>query len=443
MSNNTDAAGGGCSILEDLCLSTIDEDRNTLAILLEVFLVLYGFMGLASVCDEYLVVSLEVLCIRWKIREDIAGATFMAFGSAAPEIVVNAVSTLKGQSEAGVGAIIGSGWIAFLLIPGACALFAEGTLEIKRRPMLRDMVFYAIALAFLSFFFHDGKIEAYEASVLVLTYIIYLIVVWVAPIIRRKWREYKGEIVVDAKSFVELKEEAKNFLEMIEVNDNEEDQVTVFVSEILDDIGPDNSLCGLVSRICEYIAMPLTLLFKITCPPCERGSPYECLYPITFIISFAWVAVFSFIVSTVVERWAVLSGTGSGFFGLFLISLGAEIPDTIQSVTVAKRGYGSMAVANSIGSQITNICLGLGMPWTIHNMFGKPVRIEGKESLQIAVWFQAGVVCYSFSLFLGTAFVLGSKKALLHRAKGVALVIMYFCVLTAYASVNFTTAGKH
>ena len=53
------------------------------------------------------------------------------------------------------------------------------------------------------------------------------------------------------------------------------------------------------------------------------------------------------------------------FLGFVLVASGAEIPDLIQSVTVARRGYGSMAVSNAIGSQIINICIGLGLPWTI------------------------------------------------------------------------------
>jgi Ca2+/Na+ antiporter len=48
------------------------------------------------------------------------------------------------------------------------------------------------------------------------------------------------------------------------------------------------------------------------------------------------------------------------FFGLAVVAIGAEIPDCIQSVTVAKKGYGSMAVSNGLGSQICNICVGLG-----------------------------------------------------------------------------------
>ena len=39
--------------------------------------------------------SLETLCVRWNVREDVAGASFMALGSAAPEVIINAISTLK------------------------------------------------------------------------------------------------------------------------------------------------------------------------------------------------------------------------------------------------------------------------------------------------------------------------------------------------------------
>ena len=50
---------------------------------------------MAIICDEHMAPALETLCIRWGIREDVAGATFLAFGSAAPEIVINCVTTIK------------------------------------------------------------------------------------------------------------------------------------------------------------------------------------------------------------------------------------------------------------------------------------------------------------------------------------------------------------
>ena len=43
---------------------------------------------------------METLCDHWYIPEDVGGASFMAFGSAIPEITVNAISTFKGEAIA-------------------------------------------------------------------------------------------------------------------------------------------------------------------------------------------------------------------------------------------------------------------------------------------------------------------------------------------------------
>ena len=50
--------------------------------------------------------------------------------------------------------------------------------------------------------------------------------------------------------------------------------------------------------------------------------------------------------------------------------MGGEVPDTIQSLAVAKKGYGSLAVANCIGAQVVNIGVGLGLPWLLSNTWG-------------------------------------------------------------------------
>ena len=49
--------------------------------------------------------------VRWKIRKDVAGASFMALGCAAPEIAINMISVGVGDSavDVGLSAIVGSG----------------------------------------------------------------------------------------------------------------------------------------------------------------------------------------------------------------------------------------------------------------------------------------------------------------------------------------------
>merc|ERR1712100_675080 len=114
--------------------------------------------------------------------------------------------------------------------------------------------------------------------------------------------------------------------------------------------------------------MPLTLLLQVTCPECDHEGADAHWYPVTFISSFLWVAFLSTVISAIVTRWGTLLEIPSSFLGMYIIAIGAEIPDTIQSVTVARRGYGSMAVSNSTGSQIINILIGLGLPWFISNL---------------------------------------------------------------------------
>ena len=127
--------------------------------------------------------------------------------------------------------------------------------------------------------------------------------------------------------------------------------------------GPQGAFGLFVSRAHRFgnaCLVPLHLVLRCTCPECAHDSETARLYPITLVTSFSWVAIMSTIIAAVVSRWGELMCVPSSFLGMYIVAIGAEIPDTIQSVTVAKRGYGSMAVSNSTGSQIINILIGLG-----------------------------------------------------------------------------------
>ena len=45
------------------------------------------------------------------------------------------------------------------------------------------------------------------------------------------------------------------------------------------------------------------MMFQATCPDAEEGHKYEHLYALTALMSFLWIAVFSFLLSTVISRW--------------------------------------------------------------------------------------------------------------------------------------------
>lgn len=57
--------------------------------------VVYMFVALAIVCDEYFVAALEVIQERNAIRDDVAGATLMAAGGSAPELFTSLIGTVS------------------------------------------------------------------------------------------------------------------------------------------------------------------------------------------------------------------------------------------------------------------------------------------------------------------------------------------------------------
>ena len=64
--------------MESLCFNLIDDKLWGIGI--EILVLVYAFVGVAIVADAHLVPGLETLCVRWSIPEDVAGASFMAFG---------------------------------------------------------------------------------------------------------------------------------------------------------------------------------------------------------------------------------------------------------------------------------------------------------------------------------------------------------------------------
>ena len=65
------------------------------------------------------------------------------------------------------------------------------------------------------------------------------------------------------------------------------------------------------------------------------------------------------------------------------------MPDAIGSLLVARDGQGDMAVSNAIGSNVFDILLGLGLPWTLSCIiYGNnvPVDSENLEPMSIILF---------------------------------------------------------
>ncbi|XP_071053821.1 sodium/potassium/calcium exchanger Nckx30C-like isoform X3 [Onthophagus taurus] len=150
------------------------EQRRRGAIFLHVLGVIYMFVALAIVCDEFFVPALDVIIEKLDIQDDVAGATFMAAGGSAPELFTSVIGVFVSFDDVGIGTIVGSAVFNILFVIGMCALFSKTVLTLTWWPLFRDCFFYSASLVTLIYFFRDSFIAWYEALVLFCFYIAYV-----------------------------------------------------------------------------------------------------------------------------------------------------------------------------------------------------------------------------------------------------------------------------
>jgi len=138
------------------------------------FVMLYAFYILAGICDRHLTTALEFIVERIRMSEDVAGATFLAMASSAPELFTSMICTLVVESESGVGNIVGSALFNLLVIIGIVPALAGGQpLDIWWYPTVRDAFFYGLAIIELWVVLYDGKVYIGESAVMLVTYFLY------------------------------------------------------------------------------------------------------------------------------------------------------------------------------------------------------------------------------------------------------------------------------
>ena len=136
---------------------------------------IYMFVALAIVCDEFFVPALDVIIEVLGCSEDVAGATFMAAGGSAPELFTSVIGVFVAFSDVGIGTIVGSAVFNILFVIGMCALFSKTVLYLTWWPLFRDCSFYSVSLLLLIGFFWDEKITWYEALILLSVYTCYVL----------------------------------------------------------------------------------------------------------------------------------------------------------------------------------------------------------------------------------------------------------------------------
>ncbi|XP_067583456.1 sodium/potassium/calcium exchanger 4 isoform X3 [Pseudorca crassidens] len=494
-----------------------NKERQHGAVLLHILGALYMFYALAIVCDDFFVPSLEKICEKLHLSEDVAGATFMAAGSSTPELFASVIGVFITHGDVGVGTIVGSAVFNILCIIGVCGLSAgQQVIRLTWWAVCRDSVYYTLSVVVLIAFIYDEEIVWWEGLVLIVLYVFYILImkynVKMQAFFTVKQKTIANGNTVSSE-LEDVKEElqySKNPVVMVdEVMSSSPPKFTFPEAGlrvmITNKFGPRtrlrmasriiinerqrliSSANGVSSKPLQngrhesiengnvpvenpaelqqereqpppppepelveaaflspfsmpeargdkakwVLTWPLIFLLCVTIPNCSKPR-WEKFFMLTFTLATLWIAVFSYLMVWLVTIIGYTLGIPDVIMGITFLAAGTSVPDCMASLIVTRQGLGDMAVSNTIGSNVFDILVGLGVPWGLQTMvinYGSTVKINSR-----------GLV-YSVVLLLGSVAltVLGIhlNKWRLDRKLGIYVLVLYAIFLCFSIMIEF------
>ncbi|XP_033047434.1 sodium/potassium/calcium exchanger 4 isoform X5 [Trachypithecus francoisi] len=479
-----------------------NKERQHGAVLLHILGALYMFYALAIVCDDFFVPSLEKICERLHLSEDVAGATFMAAGSSTPELFASVIGVFITHGDVGVGTIVGSAVFNILCIIGVCGLFAGQVVRLTWWAVCRDSVYYTISVIVLIVFIYDEQIVWYNVKMQAFFTIKQKSIANGNPVnseleaVKEKPQYGKNPVVMvdeimsssppkftfpeaGLRIMITNKFGPRTRLRMasrIIINERQRliNSANGVSSKPLQNGRHENIENGNVpvenpedpqqnqeqqpppqppppepepveaaflspfsmpeargDKVKWVFTWPLIFLLCVTIPNCSKPR-WEKFFMVTFITATLWIAVFSYIMVWLVTIIGYTLGIPDVIMGITFLAAGTSVPDCMASLIVARQGLGDMAVSNTIGSNVFDILVGLGVPWGLQTMvvnYGSTVKINSR-----------GLV-YSVVLLLGSVAltVLGIhlNKWQLDRKLGVYVLVLYAIFLCFSIMIEF------
>ncbi|XP_024423278.1 sodium/potassium/calcium exchanger 5 [Desmodus rotundus] len=434
------------------------QERADGGIVIYFLIILYMFMAVSIVCDEYFLPSLEIISESLGLSQDVAGATFMAAGSSAPELVTAFLGAFVTKGDIGISTILGSALYNLLGISAACGLLSNRASTLPCWPLLRDCAAYAVSAAAVLGIILDNRVYWYEGTLLLLIYGLYVLVLcfdskvshyitnkcspccarlakameerdeqqsltmgWedeAQPFIRRQSRNDSG-IFHEDSGYSQLS------MNLHGLNQVSEDPPSVFNMPEAD-----------LKRIFWVLSLPIITLLFLTTPDCRRKF-WKNYFVITFLMSALWISAFTYILVWMVTITGETLEIPDTVMGLTLLAAGTSTPDTIASVLVARKGKGDMAMSNIVGSNVFDV-LCLGVPWLIKTVFintSAPVEVNSRGLTYTTISLNISIIF----LFLSAHFN-GWK---LDKKLGLACLLLYLGLATLSVLYELGIVGNN
>ncbi|XP_039597634.1 sodium/potassium/calcium exchanger 4-like isoform X3 [Polypterus senegalus] len=344
-----------------------NKERRQGGVLLHIFAALYMFFALAIVCDDYFVPSLEKICEKLHLSEDVAGATFMAAGSSAPELFASVIGVFITHGDVGIGTIVGSAVFNILCIIGICGIFAGQVIILTWWPLFRDSVYYTLSVIALIAFIYDERIFWWESLVLVIMYAGYILIL-----------KFNSSLQTFFTSKVR-KNSANDTAMSSEMEDGNDPSVPLLFGVKISKTYSKNSVMMVDEIICasppKFRFPEAGLRIMIT----KHFGPKTRLRMASRLI----INERQRLIRTVngVQKDQSVKRQNDVENGNISANKQGDESEADLSSPFAPPGFGDMAVSNTIGSNVFDILVGLGVPWGLKTLaldYGSFVQINSR-----------------------------------------------------------------
>ncbi|XP_076367837.1 putative sodium/potassium/calcium exchanger CG1090 isoform X1 [Tachypleus tridentatus] len=423
------------------------EVRRAGGLAFHIFVALYMFLGLAIVCDKYFVSAVEKICEVFKMKSDVAGATFMAAGSSAPELATAVIGVFIAKDDIGIGTVVGSAVYNIAFVISICGLFAGREIYLNWWPLFRDCFFYLLSIFTLLWAIYNEEVSWLESLVLLSLYGAYIAFMFVNERVEKWVKNLSWLCELSRHNFPENSHDVAykhlcddEIVLLCEDLEKSDDNVNGDLNKVenftrtddVENVSPFHIPQKLYKAFMWAISLPITVLCYFTIPDC-RLERWKNWYMATFLMSCVWISGLCYILVWFITIIGFTLHIPDTVMGLTFLAAGVSVPDAISSLLVVQEGMGDMAISNAVGSNVFDILLCLGLPWFFQTAVMKPgsfVKVYSKGLTYSTVTLISTVV------FLLVATHCNGWK--LDRKYGVILFIWYllFMVLASLYELN-------
>ena len=145
---------------------------------------LFSTLGISA--SDFFCPNLATIAQLLNLDENVAGVTFLAFGNGSPDVFATFSALRTNSGSLALGELIGAASFIVSCVVGSMCIIKP--FRVNRGPFLRDATFFTVSVITLLFILRDGRIFAWEASLLIVLYFAYVFTVFVGS-----WWEHRRE----------------------------------------------------------------------------------------------------------------------------------------------------------------------------------------------------------------------------------------------------------